>query len=169
MTEPVFVVNSHITKEDYKNFIYFTVFIKNKGIIICAVISLAVALVLGYTKGEASVLRYAIYFAILFLVSVFTLLFKSNAVVKQRYTTDNTGFFEEKSVYRFYDDEVSGELSSIKGSFSLKYSQLYARSENRSFIMLYINARQAYLIKKSDIAGVDAFREFIKGKIAKRV
>lgn len=144
-------------------------FVKNKGVIMSAVLSLVVALLLGYTRGGASVLRYLLYFALLFSAALLTLLFKSNTVVKQRYTTDNTGFFEENCLYRFYDSEVSGELSSIKGGSSLKYSQFYARSENRGFIMLYINARQAYLIKKSDIADIASFREFIKGKITKRI
>lgn len=165
MTEPVFVINSRITKEDYKSFIYFTVFVKNKGVIMSAGLSLVVALLLGYMRGGASVLRCILYFALLFSSALLTLLFKANAVVKQRCTTGSTGFFEENCLYRFYDSEVSGELSSIKGGSSLKYSRFYTRSENRSFIMLYINARQAYLIKKRDIADIDSFRAFIKGKI----
>lgn len=85
MTEPKIVINTIMTKEDYKKFLYISTFKKNKTVVLfLCLVSLIGSMIIGFEDGHFSVLRFIISWILLFLMAIIIVTLKIERRSAQR-------------------------------------------------------------------------------------
>lgn len=167
MEEPIFIINTTMTKEDYRKFLYIATFCKNKLIMpILLLISLLGSVVVSYGNGDFSWSRLITSWIFLFVLAIIVVIFKVERKNKQRVKTDKTGTFDSINTLKFYDDKIIMENKSLKSTGELKYKQFFTVMESKDYFIFYLTANQASLIRKKDLDNLQEFKEFIASKFA---
>lgn len=165
MEEPKIIINTVMTKEDYRKFLYIATFKRNKFTIpMVALISLLGSFIISFDNGHFSLIKFIISWIFLFVIAIVVVLFKVERINAQRIKTDKTGTFDSVNTLKFYDDRIVMENEVLKSTGELKYDQFYALMESKDYFIFYFTVNQASLVRKKDIDDINAFREFIVEK-----
>lgn len=162
MEQPKIIINTTMSKEDYRKFLYIATFRKNKLIIpFVSLISLVGSIIISFENGSFSFNRFIIGWILLFVLAIIVILFKVERKNAQRIKTDKTGTFDSVNTLEFYDDRIVMENKSLKSTGELKYNQFFAVMESKDYFIFYLTANQASLIRKKDVNNLKEFKEFI--------
>jgi len=165
MEEPRIIVNTIMTKEDYRKFLYIATFRRNKLIIpLLCLISLIGSIIIGIGNGDINLVLVITSWVFLFALSIMVVVFKVERKNAQRIKTDKTGAFDSVNILKFYDDKITMENKALKSTGELKYEQFYAVMESRDYFIFYFTVNQASLIRKKDVDNLKEFKEFIVNK-----
>lgn len=165
MEQPKIIINTTMSKEDYRKFLYIATFRRNKLIIpLIGLISLVGSLIVSLDGGNLNFIKLIISWILLFILAIVVVLFKVEMRNAQRIKTDKTGTFDSINTLKFYDDRIVMENKALKSTGELKYNQFYALLESKDYFMFYLTVNQASLIRKKDVDDLNAFKEFIAGK-----
>ncbi len=165
MEQPKIIINTTMSKEDYRKFLYIATFRRNKLIIpLIGLISLVGSLIVSLDGGNLNFIKLIISWILLFILAIVVVLFKVEMRNAQRIKTDKTGTFDSINTLKFYDDRSVMENKALKSTGELKYNQFYALLESKDYFMFYLTVNQASLIRKKDVDDLNAFKEFIAGK-----
>lgn len=170
MEEPFYIINTVISKEDYRRFLYISTFKKNKNsIILLGLIAMLGGLIIGLNGDNFNLTSFIISSIALFALGIITIVMKLERRNTKRIKTDNTGTFDSVNTLKFYDDKIVMENKQLKSTGELRYDQFYKVMESKDYFIFYININQASLIRKIDVENINAFREFIAGKFGGRL
>lgn len=165
MEEPKFVINTSMTKEDYKRFLYIATFRKNKYTIpILGLISFVGSVIIAFNSGNFSFIGFIVGWPLLFGLTIMVIMFKIERKNTQRIKTDKTGTFDSIYILEFYDDKILMENDFLKSKGQIMYNQFYFLMESKEYFIFYLTGNQASLIRKKDINNLAEFKEFILGK-----
>ena len=165
MEEPKIVINTTMTKEDYKKFLYIATFKRNKFVIpFLFLISLIGSIIISYDNGNFIIARLIISWILLFSLAIIVVILKVERKNAQRIKTDKTGTFDSVNTLKFYDDKIVMENKALKSTGELKYDQFFAVMESKDYFIFYLTTNQASLIRKKDIDNPHEFKEFIVEK-----
>lgn len=165
MEEPKIIINTTMSKEDYKEFLYIATFRRNKFTIpVLLLMAFIGGLIIGYNEGYFSVIRFIISWILLFMFSILLILFQIQRKNAKRVKTDKTGAFDSVNTLKFYNDKIVMENQSLKSTGELHYSKFFFLLESKDYFIFYFTANQASLIRKKDIYDLKEFREFIIDK-----
>lgn len=157
-----FIINTTMTKEDYKKFLYIATFRRNKFVIpILILISLIGSLIISFDEGSFSLIELTISWVLLFMLSIVVIIFQVERKNAKRVKTDKTGSFESVNTLKFYDDKIVMENKSLKSTGELQYDKFFALMESKDYFIFYWTSNQASLIRKNDIDNLDEFKKFI--------
>ncbi len=162
MEEPKIIVNTTMSKEDYKKFLYIATFKRSKFVIpYLILISLIGSIIISFRNGSFSFVQMIISWILLFVLAIAVVLFKIERKNAQRIKTDKTGTFDSVNTLKFYDDRIVMENNALKSTGELKYNQFFAVMESKDYFIFYFTVNQASLIRKKDVDNLDEFKEFI--------
>lgn len=162
MEQAKMVINTIMTKEDYRKFLYIATFRRNKFIIpFIGLVCLVGSIMISIDSGSFNFIKLVVAWIFLFSLAIGLVLFKVERKNAQRIKTDKTGTFDSINTLKFYDDRIVMENKALKSTGELKYSQFFALMESKDYFIFYLTANQASLIRKRDIDDLSAFREFI--------
>lgn len=160
-----FVINTIMTREDYRRFLYFSAFRRKKSTIpLLASFALIGGILIGMEGDEINWVIFLVSWISLFVLAIVIVIFQIERKNVRRIKTDKTGTFGSVNTLRFYDDRVVMENEQQKSTGTLKYEQFYALVENKDYFIFYTTENLASLIRKKDIDDPNAFRDFIAGK-----
>ena len=169
MDQPKIIINTTMSKEDYRRFLYIAAFRRNKAVIpFLMLISLAGGIIISLDNGGLDFTKLIISWILLFILAIAVILFKVEIRNMQRIKTDKTGTFDSVNTLEFYDDRMVAENKELKSTGELKYSQFYALMESKDYFIFYLTLNQASLVRKKDIDDLDTFKEFIVEKFGDR-
>lgn len=163
------IVNTQMTKSDYRHFMYLATFKKNKFML---PLLLAMALLgslfivleaFGFDLG-----KWFIGTAMFLCFEIAVLVLKIEFRIDRRYKTDCIGTFNRNTRLTFYLDKVVIEQPDLKSSGELTYEQFYSLRESASLFMFYLNANQATLVRKKDVEDVEGLRSFLMERFGTR-
>jgi len=167
MEQPKFTINTTMSKEDYRRFLYIATFRRNKAVIpLLALISLIAGLMISLDGGTVSLTRIMINWLAFFALAIAVAVIKIEVKKAQRIKTDKTGTFNSVNTLKFYEDRIVFENEALMSRGELNYSQFYALMESKDYFIFYFTLNQASLIRKGDIEDLDAFKEFVVEKFA---
>ena len=167
--QPLMIINTTMTKEDYRKFLYIIVFKKYKLTIpLWGLVTAVLSLIISFEYGFFVPFRFIVGWVFLFALAVGAIVFKAERRYKQRLKTDRTGAFGSTNTLKFYEDKIVMESDSPRSAGELTYEQFYAVLESKEYLIFYLTSAQASLIRKKDIAHLEEFREFIAGKFPGR-
>ena len=165
MEQAKFIINTTMTRKDYRKFLYFATFRRNKLIIpFLILISLVGSIIVSLDSGGINFIMLIISWILLFALAVIVVILKIEKRNSQRIKTDKTGAFDSINTLKFFDDRIVMENKALKSTGELKYSQFYRLMESEDYFIFYITANQASLVRKKDVDDPDAFRKFIVEK-----
>jgi hypothetical protein len=163
MEQPIIIVNTTMTKEDYRKFLYIATFRRNKLIIpFLVLISLIGSIIVSLgNNGHLNFIKLIISWVLLFALAFSVVLFKVEMKNAQRIKTDKTGAFNSINTLKFFYDKIVIENKELKSTGELKYDQFYALLESKDYFIFYLTLNQASLVRKKDIDDLSSFKEFI--------
>lgn len=165
MEEPKIIINTSMSKEDYRKFLYIATFKRNKLIIpFFLLISLIGSMIINFDNGNFSLIGFIISWILLFALGIAISLFKIERKNQQRVKTDKIGTFDSVNTLKFYDDKIVMENKSLKSTGELNYNQFFTVMESKDYFIFYLTGNQASLIRKKDVENLKGFKEFIVGK-----
>lgn len=107
MEQAKIIINTTMSKEDYKKFLYIATFRRNKLVIpLMVLLALIGGVVTSFEGGQISPVKLVISWVLLFILAMGTILFKIERKNAQRVKTDQTGTFDSINTLKFYDDKV---------------------------------------------------------------
>ncbi|MGI6373583.1 MAG: YcxB family protein [Caldicoprobacterales bacterium] len=169
MEQPKIVVNTTMSKEDYRKFLYIATFRRNKVIIpLLVLISLIGSIIISLESGSLNYIKLIISWILLFALAIIVVIFKVEKRNAQRIKTDKTGTFDSINTLKFYDDRLVMENKELKSTGELKYSQFYALMETKDYFIFYFTMNQASLIRKKDVDDLNSFKEFLVEKFGNK-
>ena len=164
MEQPKIIINTTMTKEDYRKFLYIATFRRNKAILpLIGLVSMVGGIIISL-DGSFDYSKFIISWIFLFSFSVGVVLFKVERKNAQRVKTDKTGAFDSINTLNFYDDRIVMENKELKSTGELKYDQFFYLMESKDYFIFYLTVNQASLVRKKDIDDLHAFKEFIVEK-----
>ena len=162
MEEPKIIINTTMSKEDYRRFLYIATFKRNKFIMpMLALFSLLGSIIINLDSETFNVIKFIISWILLSGFAVAVVIFKVERKNAQRIKTDKTGAFDSMNTLKFYNDRIVMENKELKSTGELKYDQFYSLIESKDYFIFYLTANQASLLRKKDVHNLDAFKEFI--------
>lgn len=162
MEEAKIIINTTMSKEDYKKFLYISTFKRNKFIIpFLSIISFIGSVIISFNNEDFNLAVLIISWLLLFIMAITIILFKIERKNAQRIKTDKTGTFDSVNTLRFYDDRIVMENETLKSTGELKYNQFFCVMESKDYFIFYLTATQASLIRKRDMDNTDYFKRFI--------
>jgi hypothetical protein len=167
--QPKIIINTTMSKEDYRKFLYIATFKRNKFVIpIVGFISLLGSIVITFDNGGFNSIKLIISWILLFALAIVAVIFKVEKKNAQRIKTDKTGTFDSISNLKFYEDRIVMENEELKSKGELKYNQFFALMESKDYFIFYLTANQASLVRKKDVDDLNAFKDFIVEKFKGR-
>ncbi len=165
MEEAKFIINTTMTKEDYRRFLYIATFRRNKAIIpLLVLISLVASILISWDRAGINVLQLIIAWVLLFVLSIAVVIFKVERKNSQRIKTDKTGAFDSINTLKFFDDKIVMENESLRSTGELRYDQFFALMESKDYFIFYWTLNQASLIRKKDVDNLSDFKAFLVDK-----
>jgi len=167
MEEPKIIINTKMSKEDYKKFLYIATFRRNKFVLpFIGVISLLAGIIISCNNGYFNIPIFLISWALLFALAIIVIILKVERRNAQRVKSDKTGTFDSTNTLEFYENRLIMKNETLKSTGELKYDQFYAVMETKDYFIFYITANQASLIRKQDISDLSFFKSFLLDKFS---
>ena len=124
MEQPKIIINTTLSKEDYRRFLYIATFRRNKVIIpLIGLIALIGSFDVNFDGGSFNLIKFIISWVFLFALAIGAVLFKVEKKNAQRVKTDKTGAFDSINTLKFYEDRIVMENETLKSKGELKYEQ----------------------------------------------
>ena len=165
MKEARIIVNTTMSKEDYRKFLYTATFRRNKALIpLLLLISLIGSFIISLDGSRLNIPMLLLSWILLFLLAVAAVMFKVERKNARRIKTDKTGSFDSTNTLKFYEDRIVFENKELKSYGELKYDQFFTLLESKDYFIFYLNMNQASLVRKKDIENLPEFKEFIVEK-----
>lgn len=169
MMEPIYLIETTMEKEDYRKFLYTATFLRNKLVIpLIALISLVGSVVISAGEPWRKLWTVLLLWGVLFVLSVAVICLRVEAKNKQRIKTDRTAAFGSKAILKFFADSLTMEQPAFASVGTMGYDQFFELLESKDYYIFYLNANQATLIRKKDVADKEGFEKFIREKFAGR-
>lgn len=169
MEEAKITINTTMSKEDYRKFLYIATFRRNKVILpMLGLISLIGSMIVGLHSGNLDLIKFIVNWIFLFVLAIIVVLFKVERKNAQRIKTDKTGAFDSINTLKFYDDRIVMENKALKSTGELNYSHFFALLETKDYFIFYLTVNQASLVRKKDVDNLNAFKEFIVEKFGSK-
>lgn len=169
MEEAKIIINTTMSREDYRKFLYIATFRRNKVIIpMLGLISLVGSMIVSLDSGNLNLIKLIVSWILLFTLAIIVVIFKVERKNAQRIKTDKTGAFDSINTLKFYDDRIVMENKALKSTGELKYNQFFALMESKDYFIFYLTVNQASLVRKKDIDNLNDFKEFIIEKFGSR-
>jgi len=169
MEKPKIIINTTMSKEDYRKFLYIATFRRNKITIpLLALISIIGSIIVSLESGTLNMTKLIISWILLFALAIITVLFKVEKKNTRRIKTDKTGTFDSINTLKFYEDRIVMENQELKSKGELKYNQFFTLMESKDYFIFYFTANQASLVRKKDIENLQPYKEFIVEKFKGR-
>jgi len=169
LEEAKIIIDTTMSKEDYRKFLYIATFKRNKVIIpMLGLISLVGSMILSLDSGNLNLIKLIISWVLLFTLAIIVVLFKVERRNAQRIKTDKTGTFDSINTLKFYDDKIVMDNKALKSTGELKYNQFFALMESKDYFIFYLTINQASLVRKKDVDNLNAFREFVVEKFGSK-
>ena len=169
MEEPKFIINTIMSKEDYRKFLYLATFkIKRSTFPLLALFALGGSILISLDGSRLNLKSLIVSWIFLFALAIMVVVIKIERRNTQRIKTDKTGTFDSINTLKFYDDGIVMENKERKSTGELKYDQFFSLMESKDYFIFYITVNQASLVRKKDIDDPNAFREFIIKKFEGR-
>ncbi|WP_206459152.1 YcxB family protein [Anaerovorax sp. IOR16] len=148
----LFTVKTTMEQDDYRNFLYFATFRKNRFTIpMLFVLSGLLALISRYFVESFEWMGFLITWVCLLGIMIATLCYKVEWKKKRRVQTDHTGTFGSSESISFYQDYLISQSPHVEGTSKVRYDQFYRVYSSKSYFILYYNASMASLIRKKDM------------------
>jgi len=165
MEEPRIIVNTTMSKEDYRRFLYIATFRRNKLILpFLGLISLIASLIISFESDGLNITKLIISWIALSVLAIAVVVLKVERRNAQRIKTDKTGAFDSINTLKFYEDRIVFENRELKSTGELKYSQFYALLESKDYFIFYLTVNQASLVRKKDVEDLNGFKELLAEK-----
>lgn len=169
MEEANITINTTMSKEDYRKFLYIATFKRNRAIIpMLALIAFIGSIIVNLNNGYLNVTKLIISWMLLFAMALVVILFKVERKNALRIKTDKTGTFDSINTLKFFDDRIVMENKALKSTGELKYSQFFALMESKDYFIFYLTANQASLIRKKDVDNLNYFKSFVVEKFGSK-
>ncbi len=169
MQQPRFLIQTTMEKEDYRKFLYIATFCRNKFTIpLVAAMALVGSLIVNLKNNSLHLQGFLLTWIFMLVLAVGAVCFRVERQNKQRVTTDKTGTFGAESLLHFYEDKVVMETKSLNSTGELRYDQFHRLIESKEYLIFYLTANQAALIRKKDIENIAGFKAFIVPKFSNR-
>ncbi|MGX4598422.1 hypothetical protein [Faecalimicrobium sp. JNUCC 81] len=148
----LFTVMTSMEKEDYRNFLYIAILLKSKIKIPLMFLFIAfLSTLLAYSEDQFYIKDFFIYFSMLIIIFILTIIYKVETKIKQRVKTDKMGTFNSQGILDFYESFLIAKSTAIEGEWKLKYDNFYKVFETKEYFITYFNIDQAALIRKKDM------------------
>ena len=167
MEQAKFIINTTMTKEDYRKFLYIATFRRNKVIIpLLVLISFIASVLISLDSEGINFLQLIISWILLFVLAIVVVIFKVESRNARRVRTDKTGSFDSVNTLKFFEDKIVMENNALRSTGELKYDQFFALMESKEYFIFYLTVNQASLIRKKDIDNLNDFKNFIVEKFS---
>lgn len=171
MEQAKFIIQSTIEKQDYRKFLYYATFLRNKTILpMISLLALAGSAFLAFSKDPFSPMELVVGWIFLFVLAIGVVIYRVERQNKSRISTDKTGTFGTWKRYKFYEDKIIIENDALKGSVEFSYDKIHQLLDTKEYFIFYITANEATLIRKADLKSAEevaALKEFLFGRIKK--
>ena len=165
MDQSKFIINTTMSKEDYRKFLYIATFRRNKLVVpFIVLISLIASLIITLDGESFNYIKLFISWILFFIIAIAVVIFKVERKNAQRVKTDKTGTFDSTNILKFYDERIVFENEALNSKGELKYDQFYSLVESKDYFIFYLTVNRASLLRKKDIENLSVFREFIADK-----
>lgn len=169
MEQPKIVVNTTMSKEDYRKFLYIATFRRNKVVIpFLGLISLIGSIAVSLDGGSLNFTKLIICWVLLSALAIIIVILRVEIRNSQRVKSDKTGTFDSINTLKFFDDRIVIENKEFKSTGELKYNQFFALMESKDYFIFYLTVNQASLVRKRDVDNINVFREFIVEKFGSK-
>ena len=168
MEQPEIIINTTMSKEDYRMFYTWQPSEEISIIPLLGLIAFAASIILSLDSGNLNFTKLIISWIALFALAIAVVVFKVEMRNAQRIKTDQTGAFDSINTLKFYDDRIVFENKELKSTGELKYSQFYALMESKDYFIFYLTINQAALVRKKDVHNFKAFKEFVVNKFGNK-
>ena len=168
-THKAFTVNSTIGKDDYRTFLYHSVFGKKKWtlptyILLPLVISASFSIV----DGAFNILKFLIMSLVLYVMMFGILVFRTERSLKKIEKSSPETLRLTDTSFTF----LSSSISHSKNGETIKipYKNITVFSPAKTRTVIYFTGKKAMIIRNEDIAKVmplNEFNDFIKSKMIK--
>ena len=167
--EPKFYIETTMTKEDYKKFLYIATFRRNKLLIpLLIFMSIIGSVVIGFDTDGFSWVRFILSFLVLTPLAFVIIILQIERKNAKRIKTDQTGSFDSINKLTFYEDKMMLQNEAFKSTGEVQYAQFYGVLESKDYFIFYVTVNQASLIRKIDVEDVSSFRTFLMNKFKER-
>lgn len=110
MEEPKFIINTVMTKEDYRKFLYIAAFKRNRmTILFLSLIALLGSIIISLNYTHSNFAVFIINWIFLFALAIIAVIFKIERKYAQRIKTDKTDAFDSVNILKFYNDRIYNE------------------------------------------------------------
>ncbi|WP_312652027.1 YcxB family protein [Proteiniclasticum sp.] len=169
LEEPKFNIETTMTKEDYKKFLYIATFRRNRLLIpLMIFMSIIGSVVIGFDTYGFSWVRFILSFLVLTPSAFVIIIFQIERKNAKRIKTDQTGSFDSINKLTFYEDKMMLQNEAFKSTGEVQYVQFYGVRESKDYFIFYLTVNQAALIRKIDVKDVSGFRSFLMNKLKER-
>ena len=167
--KPKFIIETTMTKEDYKRFLYIATFRRNKLVIpLMIALSIIGSLAIGFDSYGFSWFRFILSFVIMTPLIFGIIIFQVERRNAKRVKSDQTGSFDSINKLVFYEDKMTLENEAFKSTGEVQYNQFYAVRESKDYFIFYLTLNQASLIRKIDVEEIEKFKAFIMDKFKEK-
>jgi len=167
--QPKFIINTTMTKEDYRKFLYIATFRRNRAIIpLLVLFSLAGSMIISLEGRSLNLTQFIIGWILLFILAIIVVIFKVERKNAQRIKTDKTGTFDSINTLKFFDDKIAMENNALRSTGELGYNQFFALMESKDYFIFYLTVNQASLVRKKDVDDLEDFKDFIVKKFGSK-
>lgn len=169
MEEPHFLIETTMTREDYKKFLYIATFRRNKLLVpFMIILSIVGSLAIGFDQDGFSWIRFVISFVIFTPLIFAIIILQVEGKNAKQIKTDQTGSFDSVSKLTFFEDKMILQNETFKSTGEVQYAQFYGVRESKEYFIFYLTLNQAALIRKTDVEEVSGFRTFLMDKFKER-
>lgn len=149
---PILEVKNKNTKKNYREFLYFVTFFKNKfKIPILFLIAFLANHFLYIGKTNYGLEKYLITLLMLFIMAIFVVINKIETQIRTRFNTDIGEFFQVEEKIGFYDEYILIENEKLDSSAKIYYKDIYEVYNRNNLFINYFNSQQASLIAKENL------------------
>lgn len=164
---PLYKIATIMEKEDYKSFLFTTMFKRNKGTIqFIAFMAVVGSVLLCLTKMGFSIKTFAASWVLLFLALYVLAWIRMEYRYRKSVATSKSALFGSVTTITFYEDMLTMASDLTYRTSDLPYEQFFKVLEMRNYFIFYYTKAEATIVRKKDFADVDVkeFREFIMTK-----
>ena len=169
---PLYSIETIMEKEDYKNFLFTTMFKRNTGTLkYLAFMSVVGAVLLAVAKFGWNPKAFVGSFVFCFLALYVLAWIRMEYRYRKHIAQSNSAIFGSVTTINFYEDmlTMASDLT-YRTSSDLAYRDFFRVLEMKKYFVFYYTKAEATILRKQDLnnIGVNEFREFIKEKFEDR-
>lgn len=170
LKEELFKIKSDIGKDDYRAFVYHSVFFKHPWLLPMYILAPpAISFSFGFFGGGIDLLWTVIFVAVMYVLILGITVFRTERGLSQRNQENPNLMKLTPTTFTFYANVIVNEKKS--GKVRVPYNMLTKACETGKRFILYFDNKKAMIIRKEDVvrdADMEKFRSFINEKAKKK-